>query len=379
MASEVINLLMKVPGVSYLREIIEPIYYKANVWIAKKLISGSGRKRIWLKLATLIENDIPILVALTSLYDRRVKIKGANDFYALALKEWRDNVDNGMPLSAAAKQWIPASELQLLQAGDESGEASGALRACGDLITTTTKITWAIVMGVSYPTILVLIALGLVYTFGVVILPSFYLLAPDAHWTGAAAALVSFSTFIEHYFWYVVGGLFLIFGLFLSSLPRWDGPLRTKLDKAVPYSIYRTVTGSTWLIALSSMIKAGVVLESALKSMMVDASPWLKNRLLACITHYNAGNNFGDALQKAGHDFPDVEIIDDLGIYSSVAGFDVALELIGKEWAEKAVEQVKIQSNVLFIAGIFAVGLLLAFMLLGLFSIQAQLSDILRQ
>jgi len=193
-----------------------------------------------------------------------------------------------------------------------------------------------------------------------------------------ARKVIDFSHFIQHWLWLLTAMAIGIIIAFSLSFARWDGRLRIKLDRYIPYSVYRIVLGSTWLISFSALVEGGLRVEQALRELSSTASPWLQTRINGCLRGMQSGLSVGDALINAGHEFPDREIIDDLGVYSNLSGFDVALTMLGKEWLEESVTQIKSRMHLVFGASILLLGLVIAFMASGLISMELQLSSVLK-
>lgn len=343
---------------------------------AKLLFTGSDRRRLYQKLGRMLDNGVPIILALKSIRDRRIKHTSKTDGMVIALEEWIEAMNNGARFADASSEWVPMQERMLLVAGERSGNMSSAFASAVNVMETVGKIKSAVISGALYPLIVGALGLMMSYLFGSKIFPAFFKIAPEDRWTGLAVSAISFSHFVQNWMVIVVIIVLALISLMVWSFPRWDGPLRVKLDKFPPYSIYRTVVGSTWLIAMSAMVDAGERIEDALVKMKIGSGLWLGNRIEACLSGMREGHNMGDALARSGHNFPDPEIIDDLGVYSAISGFDAALATLGAEWTETSVSQVQIGMKVLFVAGIFAVTALLSFLISGLLSMELQLSTV---
>lgn len=347
-----------------------------NRYFARLLFSGADRRRLYQKLGRMLDNGVPIILALKSIRDRRIKLTSKSDGAVIALNEWIDAMNNGSRFADATADWVPMQERMLLVAGERSGNMSSAFASAVKVMETIGKIKSAVISGVLYPLIVGGLGIMMSYLFGVKIFPAFFKIAPEDRWTGLAQPAIAFSHFVQDWMLIVIVVVIALIGLMVWSFSRWDGPLRIKLDKFPPYSIYRTVVGSTWLIAMSAMVDAGERLEDALVKMKAGSGPWLGNRIEACLQQMREGHNMGDALARAGHNFPDPEIIDDLGVYSAISGFDEALAKLGAEWSEESVVQVQVGMKILFVAGILAVSALLSFLIAGLLSMELQLSAV---
>lgn len=344
-----------------------------------KNMDSAGRRRLWMKLAKLIGNSVPILVALESMYSRRKAIRGASDPQVIALRTWMEGMNNGKRLSQMLDGWVGPVERMLIAAGEASGTMEASLQAAIRVMEARKDINGAVVKGLAYPTLLVIVAFAVLYLFGFKVVPEFTKIVPADRFHGLAAFLIGLSDFARGWIFVVAGGVIALIGAFMFSLSRWDGRYRVFLDRFPPYSIYRVVQGSTWLIGLSAMLEAGVRLETALQQLAEMAETWLENRINAAIRGMRSGLQLGDALNRSGYEFPDREIIDDLGVYSSLSGFDEALSILGKEWLTEAVEQIKARMSVVFSVALLSVAVLVGTMVGGMMTMQLQMAQIIQQ
>jgi type II secretory pathway component PulF len=345
--------------------------------LAKLLFSSGDRIRIWSKLSQLISNGVPLTAALETLYERSVINKGKSDTISVILKEWLDNLSQGKHFSQSVKDWVSEKEYLFILAGEKGGSIEESLTTAIEVMKVDKEIKGAVIGGALYPVVLVLMAAGISYGFGTGLFPTFLKIASIDKWSGMALYGFIFSEWVTNWFFITLGVIGLTFVLFIISLPRWDGRLRVFLDQYPPYSVYRTILGGSWLISLSAMVKAGLRVEDALEATAKNASPWLKTRIKACLSGMTKGYNMGDSLSRSGHGFPDKEIIDDLGVYSSISGFDDALATLGRESSTETVKRIKAQSKVMFLVGLtFAAGLL-GFLISSLMSMQLQMQAVL--
>lgn len=342
-------------------------------------MDSSGRRRLWMKLSKMIGNGVQILQAIESIKDRRIAVGGKAHPETIALMAWAASIRNGARLSEAIGEWVGKEEMMLISAGEQSGTLQEAMESTVKVMEARKQISSAVFGGLAYPFVLILMAFAVLYLFGFKIVPAFKTVAHGGNWTGLAYGMVEVSTFAQHWLWLL--GLIFVLSIvgFIISLPRFDGPVRIRLDRSVPYSIYRIMQGSTWLIAIAALVEAGMRIETALEKLSADASPWLHRRLQLCLAGMRSGRNMGDALARSGYEFPDREIIDDLAVYSALSGFDAALALLGREWLTESVEQIKVKMRVVFSVSILIVGGLVAFMVGGMMQMQLQLAQMLQQ
>lgn len=337
--------------------------------------SAATRLRIWRKLGKLLGNGVPIKQALESMRDLRVRMTSASDPVAMAMTEWIAQLSNGRKFSDAINGWVGAEERMLISAGEASGNLERSLASAATLIEAGRSIRSAVVGGLAYPAFLALSAIGILYLFSYKIIPAFSALVQKDAWTGLAAYMVATADFVRAWLPYGVALVVAAIATFVWSLSRWDGSLRVMLDRHAPYSVYRVTKGSAWVIAMAALVEAGVRVEDALQSLSRQATPWMRNRIEACLMGMRSGHTMGDALSRSGYGFPDVEVVEDLAIYSGLSSFDQALSLVGREMLASSVENVKTHMKAVFVAGLMSVAMLLGGMMGGLITMQMQMSQ----
>lgn len=349
-------------------------------WARFQFRSGSAsRRRVYIKLAKLLENGVKILDAISTMRERRVHLHGKNDPMVMALDAWAKRMRNGSTLSDAIAGWVPPQERMMLAAGERSGRLEAALLSNTEVMTAQSEIRSAIIGGVSYPVMLVILAFGMLYLFGYKLVPAFSKLVSDDKWSGAAAVVVTISHWVQDWLWLPSIIILVITAVSLWAMPNWVGVARIKFDAYPPFSIYRLTQGSSWIISLAAMVETGERIEDAVKMLGKNASPWLAARNAAVLNGLRSGYNIGDAMVRSNTGFPDPEVIDDIAVYATVGGIDQALKMVSREWIKESVESIRGKMKVLFNVGIVTVGLVVGFMVSGLISMQMQMGQILKQ
>jgi type II secretory pathway component PulF len=351
-----------------------------NLWLARQsfLMNAAARRRLWIKLAKLLSNGVPIMSALESFRQHRLTISGPNDPQVIGLNEWMAGMRNGRRLADVLQGWASLEECMLISAGEQAGTLEKTLRSTVTLMTSKSKISNAVIKGLTYPVILLLAGFGVLQMFSAKVIPAFSRIVSDEKWTGWASATVKAARLADHWLWLLGVLTVALIVAFFVSLPRWDGKLRIRLDRYAPYSVYRMLHGTSFMIALAAMIESGMRLELALQQLAQRAPRWLRARIHAAMVGMQSGLTMGDALQKSGYEFPDREIISDLMTYSNQSGFEDALILIGREWLEEAVGAIEDRMAAVFAGMIAVVGGLLAFIVGGFVAMQVQMTTILQ-
>jgi type II secretory pathway component PulF len=333
------------------------------------------RQRLWKKLSKLLHDGIPIIPALLEIRG----LKKPTAPISIAIAEWVRGMENGRKISDVIKPWVSTEESMLLMAGEQSGTLDVALTSVIKVSKAQTDIRASVISGVAYPFFLFILAFCVLYLFGYKIIPAFTKAARGDAWYGVARLMIDVSSFVQNWLHWVAVALVLLIVAFFVSLPLWNSPIRIVLDRYPPYSIYRVMQGSSWLIALSALVQAGVRIESAMEQLSKGASAWGSVRMAAALKGLRSGRNLGESLEKSGYEFPDPEIISDIRIYATKSGFDEALRIIGNEWITESVERIQMLMKLVFGITMMIVGGLIAFVVSGLIAMQLQLTELLQR
>jgi len=342
---------------------------------ARMAFNGRQRARVYGKLAGYLRNSMPLSEALDTLHRSATRDgRHPNDPVAYVLREWRAGVMNGRSLARSAGDWISESDRVVLEAGEKSGNLEIALENALYIGSATKRIRSAVIGGLAYPFALIAIAVGLCLLFGLQVIPAFKEIIPEEKWEGGAALLIYVSRFADTYALPTVVVFVAASVALWWSMPRWVGPVRARLDKFPPWSVYRLVQGAGFMLSVSSLLRAGAAVPEILSIMARGATPWYEERIVGAMRYVANGKNLGEALHLAGHDFPDDETVQDLRDYARMDKFDEVLEKLGREWVETSVVRIQGQMSILKQIGIVVAGGAIAVIASGLMSLQGQLN-----
>lgn len=350
---------------------------KLELLYAKLVFRFSTEKRMGVarKLASLLRNDFTLMDALGRL--EMIESKGGtkpDEPFAITMREWQKGLERGMSFSEVTKGWVPPEETLLVTSGNLSNLVL-ALENVSRVVEGTQKIKRAMISALAYPLFL------LVLTFGIVIMVGLYLVPPladvagnDMIWRGSAASLIWLSDFSIKYWYVFVIVLLGAFGIIWLSMANWTGKLRAKFDKLPPWNIYKIQISVGWLMSLAAMVRAGITLPNAMRMLADGANKYLKNILEATLRFIANGDNLGVALNNTNRNFPNEEIIGDLAIYADMNGFDENLSNIANDYLEESVRKMETISNTLNGIGILLVSVIIAWVVLGTFQMQDQIT-----
>lgn len=351
---------------------------KLELLYAKMMFRLNTEKRMAIcrKLASLLRNDFTLIDALERL--EMVESKNGtkpNEPFAIVMREWQKNLERGMTFSEATRGWVPPNETLLVTSGNLSNLVV-ALENVGRVVDGMQRIRRAMTTAVAYP--LFLLAL----TFGIIIMVGIYLVPPLAEvagnsviWRGSARSLVWLSD-VSIKYWYVFLVVFASgVAIVWLTLANWTGRLRATFDKFPPWSTYKIQVSVGWLMSLAAMVSAGVTIPDAMRMLADSANRYLRSILERALRFIANGDNLGRALQNTNRGFPDDEIIGDLTIYADMNGFDENLTQVANDYLNESVRKMEKISNTLNSMGILLVSAIIAWVVLGTFQMQDQITS----
>lgn len=338
-------------------------------------MSGGARLKIYRKIASLMSNRFSLMNALDMLHSN-LSNEGRNNGepMAIAVADWAHSLQNGLPFSEALKGWAPDRERLMLSVGDVA-DLESAIRNLIRVTEGTTKMIRPIIGAISYPLFLMMMVVLIIYGIGVYMVPPMIEAAPGVRWTGMAKNLADLSDWIAVY-WPIAFSIIPILSLIIyGTIGIWTGTIRVYIDRCPPWSLYKIFVGITWLLAMSALVKGGTPVSSALRALRKDSTRYLKERIDKTLVFINNGDNLGQALAKTNLEFPDLEIIGDLKIYSEMDNFEEALEKLANEWLEESAYVIEQKASILNMIALLLVSGVIAWAVMGTFVMQDQITS----
>lgn len=295
-------------------------------------------KRIGLyeKIAAFLEADIDLNASLRTIRDRYALRK---DFRAVIISRWLAKADAGQRFADAIAEWIPPGELMLIEAGERGGGLITGLQEAVVLSNASAKNVGAIKTGMAMPTVLVGMLVGMLIMFRKQMVPTFEALMPVEKWPATPKILYGLSSFFYDNLFILLVVFIGISVLIGKTIGGWTKDPRRIFDKLPPWSIYRGYQASSFLIALSSLMRAGVPAFEALQAMNKNASPWMRAHLKKMMDSMSrGGGNMGQALDTG---LLDDETAGDVQDYSRLGSFSDAIYLLGSRSLINGVKQIE--------------------------------------
>ena len=350
---------------------------KLELLYAKFIFRTNTEKRMAIcrKLASLLRNDFTLIDALERL--EMIESKNGtkpNEPFAIVMRQWQKNLERGMSFSEATKGWVPPEETLLVTSGNLSNLVV-ALENVGRVVDGTQRIKRAMTTAVGYPMFL------LALTFGIIIMVGLYLVPPLAEiagnnivWHGTAKSLIWLSDFSIKYWYFFLVIIASIVAIIWISLPNWSGRMRVVFDKLPPWNVYKIQVSVGWLMSLAAMVSAGITIPDAMRMLSDNANRYLRRILDIALRYIANGDNLGVAMANTRKNFPDNEIIGDLTIYADMNGFDENLTQVANDYLDESVRKMEKVSNTLNSMGILLISAIIAWVVLGTFQMQDQIT-----
>jgi len=338
-------------------------------------LSKKDRIAFYRKMDSLLGNGLRMIHAVT-LIRSQAERQGKRSTVRLCRKILR-SIRTGSKLSDALGNSIPMEERMILASGEQSGDINFAIKRIIDYMEGGKEIQKAIIGGVTYPAFLMIMIIAMIYGFGLYIVPIFSTISDPRRWTGTAASLYQISEFLK-VGWYIMPLVITItLTIFFLSLRYLRGHIRIILDRYPPYSIYRAMQGSNFIVGLGALMNAGIQSQKAVMMLRESSisNPWLRERIDGILRGIRLGHNPGAAMFQAGFEFPDRDLVEELAVYATMPGFPEELLRIGREWTQDVTANVKSSMNFLNGLATVIVGLVVMWLSTGMFSVSQQISS----
>lgn len=347
-----------------------------NLWFLRVQFGAKMRTRVFRKLVRFLGNSVALSKALDIMYQHASEDgKKPKALQAIVLDDWRRSIRDGKTFGQAIQGWVPDSDRLVIEGGEKAGDLPTAIEKSILIGQSVKQIKGAIIGGLAYPLLLVAAAIGFMILFGLQVIPEFETVLPREQWTGAGAQMAVMSDFVRNWLAITLIGAGVLIVFSVLSMPRWTGKIRVRFDKIPPWSFYRLVVGSGFLLTVSGMLKSGIAVPSILSMLQRDAKPYYRERLYQTAQNVKNGHNLGAALHMTGFDFPDKEAVQDIRSYADLNRFNETLETMGTEWLEDSVDRVKQQSAILRNVSIIMLGTVFIWIAAGIFSLQQQIAN----
>ncbi|WP_323025682.1 type II secretion system F family protein [Castellaniella sp.] len=325
------------------------------------VLSTALRRQLYSELHLYLKNNHKLDVALTEIYNIYSDDgKKPRNKVALMMKEILTGMAGGFSFANSLAPYIPEGEFFLISAGEKSSYLKESMMQATRLIKSKQRLAASNRKAFAYNTLLGLMMVAVLVASAFFLIPQSMIMVKPEQLTGFAYGVYAMSEFVVHFGVYVLVLVIALIYLIRWAQPNYTGRHRVLLDHVWPFSLYRTVNGATFLISLSALMQANVQTGDALKELSENASPYIKQRILAARSGLHHGQGLGESLHMSGYQFPDPGAIRHLRILGSKSGVEVAISNFADDWLEESVVKFDAVAEV-----VKNVGMILVFLVAG--------------
>jgi type II secretory pathway component PulF len=317
---------------------------------AKLFFGGDEKTELMKELGEMMDAGFALNLSLRSLWMVYSKDgKEANAPVPIMLGDWYDKIQQGAKFSEAVKGWFPHAERMIFIAAEQGGAMTGrnplgsAFRMVGQVSEVVENIkskAWSSLKPIGINVTLMIVMLGM---YAYLLVPQLdSIRPPDKAWTGVSYSIILAGEITKIVLVPALIALLLFIVFVFWSLSRLTGRIRIILDEHWPWSIYRMIVGSQFILAAAAMLRSGAADKTVLELFEEEGDPYLIERIQGMRVYVKEGKNLGFAMREAGFNFPDSKIIDKLRIYGSMSSdFGKAISMVGEQWLNDGASIIK--------------------------------------
>lgn len=273
-------------------------------------------------------------------------------------------LEEGKTMSKSLRDVVPDTDLLMLEAADFSGKPFEGLMFAARAVRGVTELRKIIKGAVRYPILIYVMFSAVLVAFAYFVLPMFEKVLPVKYWPAIGQAVASAATFVREYGIFIAIFTLLMVVGFFASLPRWTGEMRSKLDRWLPYSIYRDYQAAVFLVSLASLMQSGSSLIGALEKLKDTSKGWMRWQIARVIRKMQ--NNPSDPSAGFSTGLLSENLADRLHSYGRRgARFEEAIVKVGIAQMDKTIEVIKGRAKALNLALITVAGVFLIFFVGG--------------
>lgn len=366
-------------------------------WVETLYAKQFGKKerfQFYESLMGVLEDGIPIEVALETV--EKAFSNNGKELHPVSIicGEIAMTVRGGKSLAHSCRAHVPYDEASLIETGEETGNLVQAFRDCVRIIEIRQRISRLVRSVVALPSLTWSLMWALLYVIALWMVPSMTRRSDPETWTGIPALLYHLSNLVTQYGLVLLISLLAVIVIAVATLPVFcglkikpDSPTwqvqvsrtlqvaRLRVESFPPWSLYKVLHGSIFLLNMSVMLRTGINQLDSLAILNRSAPPWLRERLDAIHYGVSSGKNFGEALKLAGHQFPDAMAIHYLEVLATRKGFAESMERFANRWLEQTLLRVDATSTFLIAMSSVCMGVLMILVVVGIFQMAGSVMD----
>lgn len=325
------------------------------------------------ELSDLLEAGLQLEPALR-IMEQRDELSSLKHLTIALRQQLREGVSFSKALRNTSKSFDDLY-CNLAQAGEISGALPQILRREHAHLSAMQELQGRVAQSLIYPGFIFIAGVGLLFVFMTFLVPQLTSLfqKTDKKLPFTTHLLISSSDFLSHYWWAVIGVVFLLSFSFWQAIRKpagkkwWD---ETRLKIPVVGTVLQSKFYTQFSQTLATMVSNGIPLLNGLR-LMKDATPniYLNNLLSRIIEMVGEGGSLSRAMRKVGN-FPPM-MIDMIVVGEQTGDLGAALNKVGirydKELKKNTERIAAIIPPVIIIVLALVVGTVAVSMITGIF------------
>ena len=262
------------------------------------------------QLASLLRSGVPMLRALTLLANQ----SGANRTLRNVVSEIKSRVEEGQALGEAMGHYpriFNDVAVNMVRAGSEGGFLEDSLERIGSFVEQQEEMKGKTIGAIAYPVFVMVVGILVVTVLLIFFVPKFEPVFKTMRAKGglpqATEILLALSTFVQNWWWAVLGGL-AVTALGLSRYLQTPNGMRNadyaKIKTPLLGGVFLNLAVSRFCRVLGTLLKNGVPLLKSLDiSRHAAGNIILSDSIVKATQEITAGERLARQLEKSGH-FP---------------------------------------------------------------------------
>lgn len=306
--------------------------------------SKKQRFYIYQFCADMIKAELPIYDSIVKLHAEGKNLLGSG--FVKKLQIFMDKMSTTESVSGVFEGFVPREELGVIYSSEKSGSLAEGFLSIVDTLKFEQQLRSQLIKAVSFPLIMLCLALVVIGGYAVKVFPAFEKVIPTKRWPEITQVLYSFGSELYNGLWVYIIIVFVIIVICIRlMINNVTGKLRNNvLDKILPFSTYKRMSASLFLSSLSAMLRNNIPLNESLDVIRLNANRWMRQHLTIMQNNMALGQPYGKAMSTG---LLGASELLNISLYSSLPSFYDVLLAVSDKAKKDIAENIEWLSGVL--------------------------------
>lgn len=306
--------------------------------------SKKQRFYIYQFCADMIKAELPIYDSIVKLHAEGKTLLGSG--FVKKLQIFMDKMATTESVSGVFEGFVPREELGVIYSSEKSGSLAEGFLSIVDTLKFEQQLRSQLIKAVSFPLIMLCLALVVIGGYAVKVFPAFEKVIPTKRWPEITQVLYSFGSELYNGLWVYIIIVFVIIVICIRlMINNVTGKLRNNvLDKILPFSTYKRMSASLFLSSLSAMLRNNIPLNESLDVIRLNANRWMRQHLTIMQNNMALGQPYGKAMSTG---LLGASELLNISLYSSLPSFYDVLLAVSDKAKKDIAENIEWLSGVL--------------------------------